>query len=128
MSHFFCCFCLKRPSLICLFHFTKRWISISILFFICCCCSLSLSLFPSLSVSISFSYFSLFSSLFPLSLFLSMSLLIFTIDNMQPVYNIPKLSLLSRSLFFSLSLSLAHFLPLLLHLMQIYGRLVVLTM
>ena len=38
---FTCCLCLKRPSLICSFHFTKRCVSISILFVICCSLSLS---------------------------------------------------------------------------------------
>ena len=36
-------FCLKRPSLICSFHITKRYVSISILFIICCSVSLFLS-------------------------------------------------------------------------------------
>ena len=65
--------------------------------------SLSLSLCLSLSLSLSV-------SLCPLSL------LIFTMDNRQPVYNIPKLYLsLSFSLF-------PPKVPLLLHLMQIYKR------
>ena len=66
-SHFFvtvtlflCCFCLKRPSLICLFHFTKRWVSISISFIICC--SLSQYIYICLSLSVSLSSFSLFLS------------------------------------------------------------------
>ena len=60
-------YCLKLPSLLCLFHFTKRYVSISTLFL-----SLSLSLclsllFVSLSFSLSHS----------LSLFLSVSLCLF---------------------------------------------------
>ena len=46
-------FCLKRRSLFCSFHFTKIYVSISILFIICC--SLFLSLFLSLCLSLSFS-------------------------------------------------------------------------
>ena len=44
LRHAFChAFCLNRPSLICSFHFTKRCVSILILFIICCCLYLSLS-------------------------------------------------------------------------------------
>ena len=47
---FLCCFSLchglNRPSLISLFHFTKRWISISILSIICCTLSKSSPLNP----------------------------------------------------------------------------------
>ena len=85
-------FCQKRPNLICWFHFTKRCLSISILFIIRC--SLSLSLF-SLSLFLSFSL-SLFLS-FSLSLFLSFSLsLLFSFS----------LSLFLYLIFISLSLSL----------------------
>ena len=75
--NFLCCFCLKRPSLICLFH----------------------------TLSLSFSSFSLF--LF-LSLFLSLISL--------------SLSILSLSSL-SLSLFLSPKVPLLLHLIKIYGHL-----
>ena len=112
---FFCCFCLKRTSLICLFHFTKRPVSLSIWFIICwslslfslslsvslsLCLSLSLSLSLCFSLSVSFSLsFSLSLSLF-LSLFLSFSLSLC-------------LSLsLSVSLFLSLSLSISLYLSL----------------
>ena len=45
---FSCCFYLKRPSLISLFHFTKRCVSISVFLSL----SLSFSLFLSLSLSL----------------------------------------------------------------------------
>ena len=96
------CFCLKRPSLICLFHFTKRYVSISNLFIICC----SLSLSFTLSVS--------------LYLYLSLNLaLLWIIGN--PCIIFQNYLFLSLSLFLPLSPSLSK-ISLLLHLMQIYGR------
>ena len=67
---FSCCFCLKSPSLICFFHFTKRSVLITSSFIICCSHSLSLSHSLTLSLSL---FLSLSLSLF-LSIFLSLSL------------------------------------------------------
>ena len=64
-------FCLKRPSLICLFHFSKRYVSnstlflplslfISLYFSLCVCVSLSISLYFSLYFSLSISIARLF--------------------------------------------------------------------
>ena len=98
---FSCCFWL---SLICLFHFTKRWVLISILFIICCFflspLPLSLSLFFSLSPSLSLSFSH------------SLSLL----------WIIGVISQSYLSVFLSLLLFLSRKVPLLLHLMQIYER------
>ena len=98
---FWCCFCLKRLSLICLFHFPviiDYNFIYSLLFF-----SLSPPSFFSLSLSFSFS----------LSLSLSHSLsLLWIIGVISQSY---------LSVFLSLLLFLSRKVPLLLHLMQIYG-------
>ena len=74
LNIFFHTFYLKRPNLICLFHFKKRNVSmISILFIICCSLSLSISLSLSLSLYLFLS--------FSLSLSLYLSHLIFIMDN-----------------------------------------------
>ena len=94
-----CCFCLKRPRLICLFHFTKRCVSISIYLF---SLSRSLTLFCSLSLSRSLSL--------SLSLPLALSL---------PLSLSPTL-LISLSLYISLYLSLSPIVPLLWHSMDVF--------
>ena len=109
--------CLKRPSFICSFHFTKRRVWLSILFIITCSLSLlslflSLSLTLSFSLSLSFSFFLSLSFSFSLSLtlsfFLSLSFSIFLSLSFS----------LSLSLSFSLSISLSLKVS---YLMQIHG-------
>ena len=110
--------------MICFFHFTKRSVSIYLFFIIFCCLSFSLSLsfylilshylslflslYLSLSVSRTFSLTISFSLTIPLSLSLSLSL--FLSDYF------------SLFLYYYLSLFLSQKCPLLIHLMQIYGR------
>ena len=68
LSYFFsCCFCLKRPSLICLFHFTKRLyrskfyllfvaLSLCLSHYLSVCLYLSLSISLCLFLSLNFYY------------------------------------------------------------------------
>ena len=106
-------FYLKQPSLNCLFHFSKRYISISTLFLSLYLC-LSVSLFLSLSFSFSLSLF--FSLSFSLSLSLSVCLSIsLSLSLYFSIY-----FFLFLSLYFPLFCIYGHFLSLLIYYWYIF--------
>ena len=81
MSYFLGHICLKRPSLICLFHFTKRYVSISTLSLFLSFLSLSLSV----SVSLLLSLLSIFLSCVSNEVFVLVNTINFPSRNMDPL-------------------------------------------